>query len=223
MQIVSGIVGKEKVFYEAPDSKNLETEINRYVNWFNNTPSSLLKAAIAHLWFVIIHPFDDGNGRIARFLSEMVLSNLDESSVKLYSMSNTIYKNKSAYYKALELTTGYKKKDNLIDITIWCNWFLQTLLESIDEAILKIENVTQKAKFWEDKKNLNLNSRQIKALNTLLYEGSNATITTKKYSKLTKTSPATAFRDIKELLELGCIKQVVGSRGRSVRYEINLD
>lgn len=220
MQIVSGIVGKEKVFYEAPDSKILDMEIKQYIDWFNNTPSSLIKASIAHLWFVIIHPFDDGNGRIARFLTEMVLSDLDESRLRLYSMSNTIYKNRSGYYKALEKTTGYKSKDNLIDITNWCEWFLKRLLISIEDAISKIENVTQKAKFWEQYRDIDLNNRQIKILNILLDDGRGSVITTKKYAKIAKTSPATAFRDIKELLEYQIIRQVSGSRGRNIRYEI---
>ena len=125
MQIVSGVVGKEKVFYEAPSSDILNKEMNDYIEWFNETPSSLLKASIAHLWFVIIHPFDDGNGRITRAITDMVLSDIEESNIsRLYSMSKSINADRKGYYKALENTTGYIKKANPIDITFWCEWFL---------------------------------------------------------------------------------------------------
>ena len=224
MQIVSGVVGKEKVYYEAPPQKRLETEIKAYIEWFNNTPASLIKAAISHLWFVIIHPFDDGNGRISRLITDMVLSQLEQSSTsRLYSMSKSINSDRKGYYNALERTTGYIKKDNLLDITFWCEWFLKTLYKALTEAIESIEHIVQKAKFWDIHRDSSINERQMKVLNIILDNGimhPQSKLTTKKYMKLAKTTSATASRDIKKLLELGCIEQVEGTRGRNTAYKV---
>lgn len=224
MQIVSGVIGKEKVFYEAPPSEMLEEEIKNYINWFNRTPASLIKASIAHLWFVIIHPFDDGNGRITRAITDRVLSEIEASnSSRLYFMSQSINSDKKGYYQALEQTTGYIQKNNKMDITVWCEWFLNTLYKSLIEAITSIEYVVEKARFWDKHKDSALNSRQIKVLNTLLDKGAQAFeggLTTKKYIKMSKTTPATASRDINGLVLLGCIKQVEGTKGRNVRYDL---
>ena len=224
MQIVSGVVGKIKVYYEAPPHSKLTEEMNAYIEWFNNTPPSLIKSAISHLWFVIIHPFDDGNGRLTRLITDMVLSELEESTVtRLYSMSKSINSDRKGYYRALEQTTGYIDKENPLEITFWCEWFLNTLDKALIEAIESIEHVIDKAKFWDKHRESSINERQTRVLNTILDRGVNhpqSGLTTKKYMKITGTTSATASRDIKKLLELGCIEQIKGTGGRSVRYLI---
>jgi Fic family protein len=224
MQIVSGVVGKEKVYYEAPSYTVLDKEMKAYIDWFNNTSTSLIKSAISHLWFVIIHPFDDGNGRLTRLITDMVLSELEESKLtRLYSMSKSINSDRKGYYKALEQTTGYIKKENPLDITVWCEWFLKTLHGSLVEAIASIEHVVEKAKFWDKHRNSAINERQTKVLNSILDRGVEHTqsrLTTKKYMKIAQTTSATASRDIKGLLEFGCIKQIEGTSGRSVGYVV---
>ncbi len=226
MQAVSGIVGKEKVFYEAPPSNRLEKEMENYIEWFNDTPPTLIKAAIAHLWFVIIHPFDDGNGRITRAITDRVISQIEKLNIsRLYSMSKSINSDKKGYYKALEHTTGYIKKDLPLDITVWCEWFLRTLERSLIEALNSVEYIVEKARFWDKHRESELNSRQIKVLNTILDKGienfENG-LSTKKYMKIAQTTSATASRDIKGLVMSGCIKQVEGTSGRNVRYIIKI-
>ncbi len=224
MQIVSGVIGKERVYYEAPPHDRLEDEMEGYIEWFNNTPSTLIKASIAHLWFVIIHPFDDGNGRVTRAITDMVLSNIENSNIsKLYSMSKSINSDRKGYYKALEQTTGYIKKSNPMDITFWCEWFLNTLHKSLVDAIESIEHVVDKAKFWDRHSDSGINERQTKVLNIILDKGVGdfkAGLSTKRYRKIANTTSATASRDIKGLLLLGCIRQVEGSGGRNIHYEV---
>ena len=170
MEIVSSHAGSEKVFYVAPPRSVLEDQLNDFITWFNKTDTSLLKACISHLWFVIIHPFDDGNGRITRAITDLVLSKIEKSKIsKLYSMSSIINKNRNNYYKALEQTTGYiKKQDNHLDITIWCEFFLQTLYDSLLDTKKKLRFITDKTKFWDKYKDNNLNARQTKVLNKIL-------------------------------------------------------
>jgi Fic family protein len=222
MQIISGVIGKAKVYYEAPSCNMLDVEMKAYIDWFNSTPSSLMKSAISHLWFVIIHPFDDGNGRLTRLITDMVLSKLEESTTtRLYSMSRSIKNDRKGYYNALERTTGYLKKDNLLDITFWCEWFLKTLANALVEAIESIEHVVDKAKFWDRHRESAINERQTKVLNIILDRGVNhiqSGLTSKKYMKMAQTTSATASRDIKGLLTFGCIEQVEGTGGRNVRY-----
>jgi len=221
VQVVSGVVGKEKVFYEAPPPDRLSLEIEQFINWFNKKEPTLLKATIAHLWFVIIHPFDDGNGRIARAVTEIALSQMsEEKSLKLYSVSKVINSNKKAYYQALEATTGYINKDNLLDITIWYEYFLNTIYSAINESIQTIDSVVYKANFWDILKDYQLNSRQILAINILLDKQINH-ISTKNYAKITKASTATASRDIKKLLDFSILKKVEGTKGRNIKYVIN--
>ncbi len=224
MQIVSGVIGKEKVFYEAPPHDRLEEEMNAYMRWFNSTPSSLLKASIAHLWFVIIHPFDDGNGRITRAISDMVLSDIEKPTTsRLYSMSKSINQDRKSYYKALEKSTGYIAKAEPMDITIWCEWFLETVEKSLTEAISSISYIVEKAKFWDRHRTTTFNERQRRVLNMILdkdIKNSVNQLTTKKYKKMANTTAPTASRDIKSLLDLGCIEQVLGSSGRNIRYEV---
>lgn len=225
MQIVGGYAGNEIVYYEAPPRANLENEMQNFLNWFNSTNESLIKACIAHLWFVIIHPFDDGNGRITRAITDLVLSKIENSTIsRLYSMSSAINANRKAYYKALEHTTGYiQKEDNFLDITLWCEWFLQTLYEALLETKTKLNFIVTKTKFWDKNKDKNLNARQIKVLNFILdigIENFKGNLSKKKYMSISSSSSTTASRDISELLEIGCIKQVEGTLGRNVSYEI---
>ena len=148
MQIVSGVVGKEKVFYEAPPSTFLHDEMKVFLEWFNATPPSLIKAGVAHLWFVIIHPFDDGNGRITRAITDNVLSDIEDAdTIRLYSMSKSINSNRKGYYKALEFTTEYIQKSKQMDITAWLEWFMNTLDNALDDALLSIKYILQKTVF----------------------------------------------------------------------------
>lgn len=225
MQMVGGYAGNEIVYYEAPPRANLENEMQNFLNWFNSTNESLIKACIAHLWFVIIHPFDDGNGRITRAITDLVLSKIENSTIsRLYSMSSAINTNRKAYYKALEHTTGYiQKEDNFLDITLWCEWFLQTLYKALLETKTKLNFIVIKTKFWDKNKDKNLNARQIKVLNFILdigIENFKGNLSKKKYMSISSSSSTTASRDISELLEIGCIKQVEGTLGRNVSYEI---
>ncbi|WP_151899670.1 Fic family protein [Sulfurimonas hydrogeniphila] len=225
MQIVSGFAGHETIYYEAPPRERLEDEMYAFLQWFNETKPSIIKAAIAHLWFVIIHPFDDGNGRIARALSDMVLSNVEKSnSLKLYSISTAINDDRKRYYNALEHTTGYVvKSDKHLDVTYWCEWFLKTILNALDDAQSKLKHITQKTAFWDKHKNDKLNARQIKVLNFILDIGVDnfkGYLSTKKYTKIADTTTPTASRDIAELVRLSCIRQVENSAGRNVRYVI---
>ena len=224
MQIVSGEYGNEKVYYEAPPRKTLEFEMNRFIKWYNEMPATLIKAAITHLWFVTIHPFDDGNGRITRALTDRVLSEIESSSIsKLYTMSKSINDDRKDYYQALERTTGYIKKDNPLDITFWCQWFLETLYKALVEARKQLDYIIDKTKFWDRHKNDNLNARQTKVINKILDMGSEnfeGDLSKKKYVKIADTTPATASRDIAELLQKNCIKQVEDTAGRNIRYKV---
>jgi len=224
MQIVSGAIGREKVYYESPPREKLETEMNAFISWYNNTPASLMKAAITHLWFVIIHPLDDGNGRISRAISDMVLSQIESSQLsKLYTMSKSINNNRKAYYRALEQTTGYIRQKNPIDITLWCKWFFETLHIALMEAQKSLTYIIDKTKFWDRHKESQLNVRQTKVLNKILDMGSGnflGGLSKKKYTIIADTSTATASRDIAELLKKACIRQVEGTTGKNTRYEI---
>jgi len=226
MEIVSGRAGKEKVYYEAPPRDILENEMEDFLNWFNKSETSLLKAAIAHLWFVIIHPFDDGNGRITRAITDLVLSKIENSKLsKLYSMSSAINSDRKGYYQALENTTGYvSKSDNPLDITLWCEWFLSTLHVALKDTKNKLGYIVDKTRFWDKHKESNLNARQTKVLNRVLDVGVKnflGDLSKKNYIKIADTTSSTASRDIAELLNLGCIQQVEGTVGRNIRYIID--
>lgn len=224
MQIVSGNMGREKVYYEAPPRDMLEDDMNAFITWYNTTPATLIKAAITHLWFVIIHPLDDGNGRITRAITDMVLSEIESSKIsKLYTMSKSINDDRKSYYNALEQTTGYIKKENPLDITFWCEWFFETLYASLMEAQKSLNYIVVKTKFWDKHKGDNLNARQTKVINKILDMGSenfDGGLSKKKYIKIADTTSATASRDLADLLEKKCTKQVEGTSGRNVRYEI---
>jgi len=225
MQVVSGLAGNEKVYYEAPPRNRLDDEMEAFLKWFNTEDTHILKAVIAHLWFVIIHPFDDGNGRLARAVTDLVLSKIQKSKIsKLYSMSSAINADRKGYYNALEHTTGYiQKDDNHLDITLWCEWFLTTLHKTLIDTRKRLNYIIDKTKFWDNYRDSNLNARQIKVINRILDVGVEnflGDLSKKKYMKIADTTPSTASRDIAELLELGCIKRVEGTNGRNVRYKI---
>ena len=220
MQIVSGVIGKEKVHYVAPPRKDLEHHMEKFLLWINDDKDlSIIKAAIAHLWFVIIHPMDDGNGRIARALTDMILSREAKSNIKLYSFSNAIQNDKKGYYNSLEMTTSGD-----IEITFWLKWFLNTLLQSLKDTKYKFEVVLTKARFWEKHREAELNQRQIKVLNKLLDKGDEnfiGGINTRKYAAMTKTSKPTAARELKSLVDKNILIQIENSAGRNIAYKIN--
>ena len=227
MQVVGGYAGSEILYYEAPPRDILEKEMQTFLNWFNSTNDDLIKACIAHLWFVIIHPFDDGNGRITRVITDLVLSKIENSKIsRLYSMSSAINDDRKGYYKALENTTGYiRKEDNFLDITFWCEWFLQTLYKALIDAKNKLNFIIIKTKFWDKNRDKELNTRQIKVLNFILDIGIDnfkGNLTKKKYMSISNSSSTTASRDLAQLIELNCIKQIEGTAGRNISYEINI-
>ena len=219
MQIVSGAIGKEKIHYIAPPRKNLEKEMEQFFKWLNdNSDLSIIKAGISHLWFVIIHPMDDGNGRITRALTDMLLSREAKQTYKMYSISEAIKNDKKSYYNALERAS---KCD--LDITMWLEWFLTMLLTSLKNARENIKTVLQKTLFWDAHKQTILNERQIKVLNKLLDIGADnfqGGINTRKYASITKTSKATASRELKDLVQKKCLIQNEGTAGRNVSYKV---
>ena len=225
MQVVSGDYNHERIHYEAPPHETIEHEMNNFIQWFNNTPTILEKSAITHLWFVIIHPFDDGNGRITRALTDRVLSKLEKSYFsKIYTMSKSIYEDRKGYYEALDKTTGRFYKDDPLDITYWMEWFFKTLHHALQDAQKQLNYIVEKTKFWDIHREDELNSRQIKVLNRLLDIGSEnfkGNLTKKKYVVIANTAQTNASRDIAELLEKGCIKKVEGTTGRGTNYTIN--
>lgn len=225
MEVIGGAAGKEKIYYVAPPRSVLEHEMDRYLQWFNTTPQSLIKACIAHLWFVIIHPFDDGNGRIGRAITDLVLSKIEQSSIsRLYSMSSAINNDRNGYYKTLEKTTGYVHKEkNHLDITDWCAWFLATLHTALIDTKKKLGYIVQKTVFWDKYRDYDLNPRQTKVLNKILdmgVENFQGALSKKKYMTIADASSTTASRDITQLIEIGCIQQIDGTNGRNIRYEL---
>jgi Fic family protein len=216
MQVVSGPVGRETVHFQAPDAEVLDSEMQKFILWFNSNKDmdSVIKAGIAHLWFVIIHPFSDGNGRIARAITDMQLARADQSPQRFYSMSTQIRNERNVYYEILE-----KTQKGGLDITGWLEWFLNCLDRSIIATDETLANVIRKARFWESLKTHSLNDRQRKMLN-LLVDGFDGNLTSSKWAKITKTSQDTASRDIQDLIEKGILmKDAAG--GRSTSYLLN--
>ena len=216
MQIVSGAMGKERVHYEAPPSELVQNMMNDLLQWINNEENvdPVLKAAIAHLWFVAIHPFDDGNGRLTRTITDMLLARADNMSHRFYSMSAEILRERKNYYEVLEKTTTGD-----IDITLWLEWFLETLRSAILRSENTIKRVVKKSMFWQENRDVAMNERQVKIVNKL-WDGFEGKLTTSKWAKMTKTSQATALRDINDLIEKGILyASEVG--GRSASYLLN--
>jgi len=215
MQVVSGAIGKEKVHFQAPDSSLVEKEMNLFLDWFNNylKIDLVIKAAIAHLWFVTIHPFNDGNGRITRALTDMLLAQSDKSNQRFYSMSAQIRTERKEYYEILEKT----QKGNL-DITDWLKWFLNCLINALKSTDSVLVRVLSKADFWARHSKTIINERQKKLLNIIL-DGFDGKLTSSKWAKIAKCSKDTAIRDINDLIEKN-ILQKEAAGGRSTNYEL---
>ncbi len=228
MEVISGSIGREVVRFVAPKRERLDKEMDNFISWFNSQDDTLIKAAIAHLWFVVIHPLDDGNGRISRAVADLVLSKIESSKIsKLYSMSASINNNKKEYYQVLDATTGFKrKKDTLLDITQWLEWFLSTLIISLEDAKKSLQYILDKTAFWDKHKDSELNARQTKVLNNVLDKGIEnykGGLNKRKYIAIAKTSSATASRDMQELIDKNCIEQIQGTTGRSTSYLLIID
>jgi Fic family protein len=225
MEVISGAIGFEKVHYRAIPVAKIADDIKNFLTYCSSSDENIyIKSAIAHLWFVAIHPYDDGNGRIARAITDYILSkNTLHTQFKLYSISTAISNDRKGYYDTLDNTTNLFKNRSF-DITSWLEWHLNILKNSMINALKNIDYLIQKTKFWDAHREHALNERQIKVLNKILDAGTEnfeGGINTKKYISMTKVSKATAVRDIIQLVEFGCIKQIEGAQGRNVRYEIN--
>jgi Fic family protein len=217
IEVISGSLGNPKVHFEGPEASRLENEMTRFLDWFNgNTPiDPVLKAAIAHLWFVTIHPFEDGNGRIARALADMQLARGEGSPRRFYSMSSRILTERKRYYQVLETT---QQGDG--DITEWLEWFLTCLERAIEESELTLAGVLSRARFWETHAQTLLNARQQRMINLLLghFEGK---LSSSKWAKIAGCSPDTALRDIQDLIGKGILRQEEGG-GRSTGYGLEV-
>lgn len=213
MQVVSGPSGRETVHFQAPDAEQVPHEMKQFVQWFNEDTSTdpLLRAGLAHLWFVTIHPFDDGNGRIARAIADLQLARADGSPRRFYSMSAQIRKERKEYYDVLETT-----QKGSLDITTWLRWFLECLNRSLLATDETLAVVLNKARFWEKHATTPLNSRQSIMLNKLL-DGFEGKLNSSKWAKITKTSTDTALRDIQDLLQKKILVKEIGG-GRSTSY-----
>jgi Fic family protein len=220
MQVVSGPSGRRKVHYQAPPANALPAETAKFLSWANSPSSSssggepaLVKAGLAHLWFVTLHPFDDGNGRIARAVGDLFLARADGSSQRFYSLSAQIQRERRDYYDVLERT-----QKGTVDVTDWLSWFLATLGRAIASAQTTLDTVLAKARFWQRWAGTSLNERQVKLLGCML-DGFDGKLTSSKWARIAKCSPDTALRDITALLELGVLKRSPGG-GRSTSYEL---
>lgn len=220
MQVVSGRIDRPKVHFEAPPRTVLDSELDHFLAWFNNPPpdvDALLRAGVAHLWLITLHPFDDGNGRVTRAVTDRALAQAERQSVRFYSLSAAIMARRNAYYDHLEKT---QRGD--LDITDWLEWFLDTLEEALQQALLRLDPVLSKTKFWQRHASTVLNERQIKVLNRLLDAAGEEFahgINARKYQALAKVSKATATRDLAELVDKACLEKLPGG-GRSTRYGV---
>lgn len=217
MQVVSGPVGRQRVHFEAPAAMRLSAEMKTFLRWFNeaNEKDWVMKASVAHLQFVTIHPFEDGNGRIARAIADMALARSENSSQRFYSMSAQIRRERRAYYEHLERT-----QRGTMDITEWMTWFLECLRRAIQGAQSTLDRILAKARFWELAGNMSMNNRQRLMLNRLL-DGFEGKLTTSKWAKLAKCSQDTATRDIQSLIARGILRRNAEG-GRSTSYSIAL-
>lgn len=216
MQVISGPIGRERVHYEAPASERLDADMSRFLDWFETAaPDPVLKAGIAHLWFVTVHPFDDGNGRIARAIADLALARAEGSAQRFYSMSSQIRTERKAYYDMLERA---QKGD--LDITPWLLWFIGCLDRAFDGAESILASVMRKARFWEAVAGQPLNERQRKVVNRLL-DGFEGKLTNAKWAAIAKVSSDTALRDINDLLQRGILEKEPAG-GRSTSYSLAL-
>ncbi|WP_434560716.1 Fic family protein [Pseudomonas sp. Z4-20] len=223
MQVVSGRLDRPTVHFEAPPRQGLERHLQTFVDWFEASRHQagldpLLRAGIAHFWFVTLHPFDDGNGRLTRTLTDLALAQGEAQAIRFYAMSVSILEDRAGYYRVLE-----SSQKATLDITAWLTWFLQTLLRSLHTAMAQIESVLGKTRFWQAHRASAFTPEQIKVLNRLLdggEKGFEQGINAAQYQAVAKVSKATATRHLAELLEKGCLERMPGG-GRSTRYRIN--
>lgn len=223
MQVVSGRLDRPTVHFEAPPRHGLEQQLEAFLDWFEISRSQaqldpLLRAGIAHFWFVTLHPFDDGNGRLTRAITDLAFAQAEDQAIRFYAMSASILDDRSGYYRALEAS-----QKATLDVTDWLEWFLQTLLRSLQQAMTRIESVLGKARFWQKHRGQTLSAEQAKVLNRLLDGGENgfeAGISAAQYQAVAKVSKATATRHLAELLDKGYLIRLPGG-GRSTRYQIN--
>jgi Fic family protein len=218
MQIVSGPMGRERVHYEAPPRKGLEAQMTDFLKWFNSAPTGdgLMRAGLAHGWFELVHPFEDGNGRVGRAVLDRALAQDEDRSIRLYSMSARFMAVRDDYYDAL----GALARGGL-DVTAWLAWFLEQVAAAAKASEQTVHGVLHKARFWNRHASQQLNERQVKALNLMLDAGKDGFVggmSNRKYAHLTKASPATAQRDLAELVQLECL--ILVGAGRSARYEL---
>ncbi|WP_339100990.1 Fic family protein [Pseudomonas atacamensis] len=223
MQVVSGRLDRPTVHFEAPPRQGLEQQIERFLSWFEASRDQvsldpLLRAGIAHFWFVTLHPFDDGNGRLTRTITDLALAQGEAQAIRFYAMSASILEDRAGYYRILE-----SSQKTTLDITEWLTWFLQTLLRSLQQAITRIDSVLGKTRFWQAHRESDLSAEQIKVLNCLLDGGERGFeqgLSAGQYQAVAKVSKATATRHLAELLDKGCLQRLPGG-GRSTRYKIN--
>ena len=221
MKVVSGPIGKEKIHFEAPPGEKVEAEMREFLRWWESSrkdTDGILRAGLAHLYFVVIHPFEDGNGRIARALTDMALAQDEKLNVRYYSLSSQIMEERKGYCDILEKCT----KGDSVDVTEWLVWFLECFERAIQRSDRIIGNVLAKADFWQEHAQTGLNERQKKVLNRMLDAGPGGFaggLTTRKYVSLAKVSRATAFREIADMLDKKILRQLAG-KGRSVHYDL---
>lgn len=218
MQVVSGSIGRRKIHFEAPPANSLPEEMIRFLDWANEETgeSLLIKAGLAHLWFVTLHPFDDGNGRIARAVGDLFLARADGGAQRFYSLSAQIQKERKDYYDVLERT-----QKGTLDVTNWLLWFLGALERALGNAHKTLDRILMKTRFWQRWAETSLNKRQVKLINRLL-DGFEGKLTSSKWAVIAKCSSDTALRDITQLLELGILKRTSGG-GRSTGYELSIE
>ncbi|WP_300179725.1 Fic family protein [uncultured Aliivibrio sp.] len=217
MQVVSGRIDRPVVHFEAPSRDILDAELNQFIDWFNTSKSDtsldpLLRAAMTHLWFVTLHPLDDGNGRITRLLTDLALAQAEQQSVRFYAMSVGILANRKSYYEVLEQT-----QKGELDITAWLQWFFETLDSTFAEVFNEIDRTIFKTNFWRKVDQTKLTEEQVKVLNRMLDGDFEDGINTSQYHKVAKVSKPTASRHLAALVELGCLAKT-GAGGRSTRY-----
>ncbi|MEM5317825.1 Fic family protein [Paraburkholderia sp. JHI869] len=216
MQVISGPIGRQRVHFEAPPANRLEAETRRFLDWLNGPAQEppLIKAALGHLWFVTLHPFDDGNGRVARAIGDLLLARADGSPQRFYSLSAQIQRERKGYYEILERT-----QRGSMDVTPWLAWFFDALHRAVDQAQITLDAVLAKARFWREWTTTPLNERQVKLLNRLL-DGFDGKLTSGKWAAIAKCSSDTALRDINDLVARGVLRKAEGG-GRSTSYELD--
>jgi Fic family protein len=217
MQIVSGPMGKEKAHFQAPGAARLQSEMAKFISWFESDaePNCLIRAGIAHLWFVTIHPFDDGNGRVGRAILDLALARCDRRPWRCYSVAAQMREERTQYYKALELA-----QSGTMDVTPWLDWYLGCLTRALDAAATKVAGVLSRTRFWQTHADKDLNERQRAVLARMLM-GWEGKMTNKKWQKLTNATPKTAQRDLAELVSMAIFEPDTAS-GRSAGYTLIL-